>query len=770
MGLGESGAAAMVPPAYGVTETKCPKCGHTMTSKADGTMSCPNCGYEAPASKAFHWDVEVKGANWDVKETGDGTLVIEGYASTWMEDRDGDTIMRDAFDESLPNYLNDNPVLLKDHDRTKVLGRITKAAVDDYGLKIRAEVPKPEAGEEAWKFTTYNDIKRGLRRALSIGGVFSRGKDAFKTIYKVNLYEISNIAVPSNPKSLFRVISEKGISFAETKDSAAEINDLPDDAFAYIEPGGEKDSEGKTTPRDKRHFPIHDASHVRNALARLSGSQSPFADKARPKVMAAAKKFGVDVSDKSENSPQEAKVIMTETTKSADGMVTIKQADLDALMTLKDKLESDAKAAALEAEAEKRAREMMAAEEKSAKEAEAKAAEEAKRLSDLVDAKLASLRSGRKFVATPATGVTAPGAKSAQKADSMVHLLYRKAQGDPEAREKLVEISTKAAEEYGIKALGEATASAGYLVPPVYWQQGIAEYRLAAAKVRALCTVIPGIATNLVYMPRETGIASVGWTAENAAKPSTDQTFGQIAVNIFTLAGISKVSRQLLEDSSPAVDMIVRKDLGRLLGQAEDIAFINGSGTGQPTGLLNTAGILTGAIGANTIADAIAAAIAAIQSNYFGDPEVILIHPKHLNTIRTAKDSNNRYIFEPSFFAGADPRNRAFQDNGSNLGGGYSDMPGDNLGRVSAGGPQGTVWGLPLYSDANIPTPTNAGQIVVGALSESYVLERTGVTIDVSSEAGTSFEQNQTWFRGEERLGFTAARQPTAVYTITGLP
>ncbi len=769
----------MVPPAYGVTETKCPKCGHSMASDKDGAMSCSNCGYEAPASKAFHWDVETKGADWDVKETGDGTLVIEGYASTWMEDRDGDAIMRDAFDESLPNYLNDNPVLLKDHDRTKVLGAITKAVVDDYGLKIRAEVPKPVQGEEAWKFTTYNDIKRGLRRALSIGGVFSRGKDAFKTIYKVNLYEISNVAVPSNPKSLFRVISEKGISFAEYKDSAAEVDNLPDDDFAYIEPGGEKDSEGKTTPRSKRHFPIHDASHVRNALARLSGSQSPFADKARPKVMAAAKKFGVDVSDNGK-SLQEA-INMTEV-KAEGGNVTLSEKDFKALTDAVETMKSERAAAALEAEAERKARQMIADEEKAAKDAEAKAAEESKRLSDLVDAKLAALRSGRKFVATPAAGMSAAGQKT-ERADSMVHLLYRKAQGDPEAREKLVEISTKAAEEYGIKALGEATSSAGYLVPPVYWQQGIAEYRLAAAKVRALVTVIPGIATNLVYMPRETGIASVGWTAENAAKPSTDQTFGQIAVNIFTLAGISKVSRQLLEDSSPAVDMIVRKDLGRLLGQAEDIAFINGSGTGQPTGLLNTSGILTGAIGGNTIADAIAAAIAAIQSNYFGDPEVILIHPKHLNTIRTAKDSNNRYIFEPSFFAGADARMRAFMDNNGpfgpagTLGGGFgggasnpaSPMPGDSYGRVSSG-PQGTVWGLPLYADANIPTPSNTGQIVVGALSEAYVLERTGVTIDVSSEAGTSFEQNQTWFRGEERLGFTAARQPTAVYTITGLP
>jgi hypothetical protein len=76
--------------------------------------------------------------------------------------------------------------------------------------------------------------------------------------------------------------------------SSADQNDLPDSAFAYIEPGGKKDSEGKTTPRSLRHFPINDAAHVRNALARAS--QSPFGKKAMPKILAAAKKFGIEVS------------------------------------------------------------------------------------------------------------------------------------------------------------------------------------------------------------------------------------------------------------------------------------------------------------------------------------------------------------------------------------------------------------------------------------------------------------------------------------------
>lgn len=65
--------------------------------------------------------------------------------------------------------------------------------------------------------------------------------------------------------------------------TTAFINDLPDSSFAYIESGGEKDEDGKTTPRSLRHFPHHDADggidipHLRNALARAP--QSPFEDK-----------------------------------------------------------------------------------------------------------------------------------------------------------------------------------------------------------------------------------------------------------------------------------------------------------------------------------------------------------------------------------------------------------------------------------------------------------------------------------------------------------
>lgn len=79
--------------------------------------------------------------------------------------------------------------------------------------------------------------------------------------------------------------------------STAYVNNLPDAAFAYVEPGGKKDAEGKTVPRSLRHLPHHgpnvksptenssvDLPHLRNSLARAP--QMNFPDAVKNKAIA----------------------------------------------------------------------------------------------------------------------------------------------------------------------------------------------------------------------------------------------------------------------------------------------------------------------------------------------------------------------------------------------------------------------------------------------------------------------------------------------------
>ncbi|NIT35841.1 MAG: hypothetical protein GTN49_04975 [candidate division Zixibacteria bacterium] len=95
------------------------------------------------------------------------------------------------------------------------------------------------------------------------------------------------------------------------------INALPDESFAYIEPGGEKDEEGKTVPRELRHFPVRDADgnvslpHVEEALAALDTEKmstgEPIPEEDRERVRAELEKLLEEAGAEGESAPEEEK-------------------------------------------------------------------------------------------------------------------------------------------------------------------------------------------------------------------------------------------------------------------------------------------------------------------------------------------------------------------------------------------------------------------------------------------------------------------------------
>jgi hypothetical protein len=90
------------------------------------------------------------------------------------------------------------------------------------------------------------------------------------------------------------------MSFQARVWTTKEVNDFPDSSFAYIEPGGKKDKEGKTVPRSLRHFPYRDKNgkidelHVNNAFSRLPQSKlrGPVKQKIHSKLLGVVRKMG----------------------------------------------------------------------------------------------------------------------------------------------------------------------------------------------------------------------------------------------------------------------------------------------------------------------------------------------------------------------------------------------------------------------------------------------------------------------------------------------
>jgi HK97 family phage major capsid protein len=114
-------------------------------------------------------------------------------------------------------------------------------------------------------------------------------------------------------------------------------------------------------------------------------------------------------------------------------------------------------------------------------------------------------------------------------------------------------------------------------------------------------TMLSGLQGN-VTIPKQTAGGTAYWlTNEATGITESQQTLGQLSMTPKNVGAYTEISRQLMQQSSPAADMLVMNDLSRVLALAIDLAALEGSGaSGQPTGISNTGSI--GAVTGTTLA------------------------------------------------------------------------------------------------------------------------------------------------------------------------
>lgn len=326
---------------------------------------------------------------------------------------------------------------------------------------------------------------------------------------------------------------------------------------------------------------------------------------------------------------------------------------------------------------------------------------------------------------------------------------------DPEARKRWEEAMGEG------KAMTEGTGSTGgYLVPDQISGE-LLEIRQAQSVLRNLFSSIQ-VSSDTLRIATVTSGLTAGWVAELAEKPISDLAFGEISANVFQKAGMAVASNQLLKDANRSVDRLIYRDLAKRLVALEEAAFINGSGTGQPRGILNTTGVDTvAATSAGTpseralvLYDAILAAIGQVYTDYFAPPSSIIMHPRTWAFLVSARNADGIfYLGGPGDSAG----------NGRRA---DESVPGFG----SSPFYRGSLFGTPVYTTPHIPTNRGAGTnescVIVGEFSEGLVLDREGITLDSSEHV--YFTSNQTIFRAEDRVGFTAARYPDAFKVVGG--
>lgn len=132
------------------------------------------------------------------------------------------------------------------------------------------------------------------------------------------------------------------------------------------------------------------------------------------------------------------------------------------------------------------------------------------------------------------------------------------------------------------------TSGAAEVVPTDHRpDQYIGPLRNALLTRRLGVRVLAGLSGNLSIPKHQTSLTA-GWVAENAALTPSDMAFDSVTLAPKHAGGLTELSRQLIQQSSPDIEQLVRDDLAAILAQAIDSATILGGGANEPDGVLSS--------------------------------------------------------------------------------------------------------------------------------------------------------------------------------------
>lgn len=195
-----------------------------------------------------------------------------------------------------------------------------------------------------------------------------------------------------------------------------------------------------------------------------------------------------------------------------------------------------------------------------------------------------------------------------------------------------------------------ATATGGAIVATNLLAGSFIEVLRNKARVLQLgATVLSGLVGN-VDIPRQTGATSTFWVTEGGNLTEAEATFDKVSLALKSIGTYSAITRQMLLQSTPDVEMLARADLISQIALGIDLAALSGSGSGgQPTGIANVAGIgsvIGGTNGAQlTIDHLIDLETQITNANADVDSMAYLTNAKAVGWLKKAKSSTGQYLW-----------------------------------------------------------------------------------------------------------------------------
>lgn len=197
-------------------------------------------------------------------------------------------------------------------------------------------------------------------------------------------------------------------------------------------------------------------------------------------------------------------------------------------------------------------------------------------------------------------------------------------------------------------------ADGGYLVPEEY-DRRLIDVLTEANIMRGLGTVIRTSGEHKINIAATKPAAA--WIDEGQALDfDKTMTFGQKVLDAHKLHVAIKVTEELLYDNAFNLENYIISQFGMALANAEEDAFLNGDGTGKPTGIFNATGGGTVAETVSAVkADDLISLVYALKRPYRKNASFI-INDSLLAGIRKLKDTTGAYMWQPSYQAGEPDR------------------------------------------------------------------------------------------------------------------
>ena len=142
-------------------------------------------------------------------------------------------------------------------------------------------------------------------------------------------------------------------------------------------------------------------------------------------------------------------------------------------------------------------------------------------------------------------------------------------------------------------------ADGGYLKGTDHWgNEFIAALRGRLVTAALGTRILSGLKGD-ISIPKISAGVSAGFVGEGSAVSEVNQTFAAVTLAPKTLGAFTDISRKLMAQSDPSAEAVVRDDLlNAVAAKLEDVT-IEGGGANEPTGITQTSGIGSVAIGAN---------------------------------------------------------------------------------------------------------------------------------------------------------------------------